>query len=544
MISETTSSDKDLLYRLSLIFALGIPVSLCIKLFLEKKDQEKNPIIFIGSHILGIIFLILYYFLFLRNTELYSITRYSAVSLSLYMAFLFIPYLVKKENFEMYVITVFKSFFITVIYSIILYLGLSAILFTIDKLLEIKVLTKIYYYTWLLVIFLFSMSYFLSGIPSKHKEVPVKSYPKLLKILLLYIIMPLLTAYTIILYIYFVKIIVTSKWPIGMVSHLVIWYSIIVTIVLFFITPIKEENLWQNKFLKFFPKIILPLIVMMFISIGMRINAYGVTENRYFIVILGIWLFFIMVYLSFIKKPKNIMIPVTLSIISLISVFGPTSSYSISKLSQNNRFEKILIKNNMLKNEQIQVSNNISQEDKFQINSILDYFNRNHSLKEVNYLPQGFKLGDTKDIFGFAFSTPRNNFTKEYFNFTRNKAEQAINIENYDYLFHVTNIKDENTPSNSSFTASYDYNTSTIKINHGGNELYTKNLNIFINGLIEKHSIIPEENSLPQEEMTLSEENTNIKVKLIFSNIYGNVDMENKIFNITGIDFYVLVKIK
>nr|WP_172634749.1 hypothetical protein [Clostridium kluyveri] len=45
------------------------------------------------------------------------------------------------------------------------------------------------------------------------------------------------------------KIIVTSKWSIGMVSHLVIWYSIIVTIVLFFITPIKEENLWQNKFL-------------------------------------------------------------------------------------------------------------------------------------------------------------------------------------------------------------------------------------------------------------------------------------------------------
>lgn len=46
IISETISSNKDLLYRLSLIFALGIPVSLCIKLFLEKKDQEKNPIIF------------------------------------------------------------------------------------------------------------------------------------------------------------------------------------------------------------------------------------------------------------------------------------------------------------------------------------------------------------------------------------------------------------------------------------------------------------------------------------------------------------------
>ena len=544
IISETTSPNKYLLYRLSLILALGIPVSLCIKLFLEKKELGKKTIAFVGSHILGITFLILYYFLFLKNIQLNSIIRYSAVTLSLYMAFLFIPYLVKKENFEMYVITIFTSFFVTVIYSIILYLGLSAILFTIDKLLEINVLTKIYYYTWLIVIFLFSMCYFLSGIPPKDKELSIKSYPKLLKILLLYIIMPLLTVYTIILYIYFVKILATSNWPIGMVSHLVAWYSIIVTMVFFFITPIKEENFWQNEFLRFSPKIILPLIIMMFISISIRITAYGVTENRYFIVILGIWLFFIMIYLSFTKKPKNIILPITISIISLISVFGPLSCYSISKLSQNNKFESILIKNNMLRDNQIRTSNSISQEDKFQINGILDYFNRNHSLKEINYLPQDFKLADTKDVLGFDFISPNNKSNKEYFNFTRDESEQAINIENYDYLFHITNVKDENAPSNSSFTASYNYNTSIIKINHEGNELYTKNLNTFINTLTEKHSIIPKENSLPQEELTLSDENANVKVKLIFSHIYGNVDMENKIFNITGIDFYVLVKIK
>ncbi|AZV59070.1 DUF4153 domain-containing protein [Clostridium sp. AWRP] len=134
-----------------------------------------------------------------------SITRYAAVSTTLYLAFLFIPYFLKKEQFEMYVITIFTGFFITIIYSIVLYLGLSAILFTIDKLLGIKILGKIYYYTWLFVVFIFSLLYFLSGIPISHEEISIKFYPKLLRILLLYIVMPLLTAYTIILYIFLRK---------------------------------------------------------------------------------------------------------------------------------------------------------------------------------------------------------------------------------------------------------------------------------------------------------------------------------------------------
>lgn len=60
----------------------------------------------------------------------------------------------------------------------------------------------------------------------------------------------------------------------------------------------------------------------------------------------------------------NILIPFTLSIVALISVFGSFSSYSISKISQNNRLEKILLKDNMIKNGKIQSSPDISKEDK------------------------------------------------------------------------------------------------------------------------------------------------------------------------------------
>ncbi|WP_243124535.1 DUF4153 domain-containing protein [Clostridium sp. AWRP] len=203
VISEANPKENTLA-RVAMILALGIPISLCIKLFFEKINK-KSIFKLLSAQLCGILFLIVYYFLFLNTMDMVSITRYAAVSTTLYLAFLFIPYFLKKEQFEMYVITIFTGFFITIIYSIVLYLGLSAILFTIDKLLGIKILGKIYYYTWLFVVFIFSLLYFLSGIPISHEEISIKFYPKLLRILLLYIVMPLLTAYTIILYIFLRK---------------------------------------------------------------------------------------------------------------------------------------------------------------------------------------------------------------------------------------------------------------------------------------------------------------------------------------------------
>lgn len=543
IISEANPKENTLT-RVAMILALGIPISLCIKLFFEKIN-EKSIFKLLSVQLCGILFLIVYYFLFLNTIGMVPITRYVAVSAALYLAFLFIPYFLKKEQFEMYVINILTGLFITIIYSIVLYSGLSAILFTIDKLLGIKILGKIYYYTCLFVVFIFSLLYFLSGLPISHKELSVKSYPKLLRILLLYIVMPLLTAYTIILYIYFGKIIITKQWPVGLVSHLVLWYSVIVTIVLFFITPIKNHNTWQNKFFKIFPKIVLPLIVMMFVSIRIRINAYGVTEKRYFVLILGIWLFFIMIYLSFIKRIRNILIPFTLSIVVLISVFGPLSSYSISKMSQNSRFENILIKNKMIKNGKIQSSPDISKEDKSEISSILDYFNKNHNLQDVKYVPKGFKLNDINNVLGFSFVPQNYGSYMGYFNFITNQSEKSIDITGYDYLFDMRSLENSaaNT-SSSTLSASYNHETFVIKIIYKGNQIYTKNLNSFVKNLIDKYGMLSKENALSPEEMTLTEENEKVKVKFIFLNISGNRNDLNNGINAKEINFYMLVKIK
>ncbi|GAA0719688.1 DUF4153 domain-containing protein [Clostridium malenominatum] len=535
---------EDNLAKVAMVLALGIPLSLSIKLFFEKRNEEKSPKLLI-SYGVGAIALIVYYLFLLKgDMGMVTTTRYMAVSLALYMTFLFTPYFPGKDGFEMYVIQVATGFFTTVIYSVVLFGGLSAILFAIDRLLGIEVLGKVYYYTWLFVVFLFAVSYFLSGIPLKDKVISSKAYPKLLRILILYIVMPLLTAYTLILYAYFGKIIITQTWPVGLVSHLVLWYSVIVTLVLFFITPILDESSWAHKFLKVFPKVLLPLIIMMFISIGIRINAYGVTEPRYYVVILALWVFSIMIYFSFIKKLRNIYIPASLAVIALISVFGPLSSYSLSKYSQNTRLENILVKNNMLKDGKIQSSSAVPKEDKINISSILSYFNRNHSLKTLKYIPANFKIEDMNKVFGFSYEDPIYTSPDRYFYFTKISKEKGMDVRGYDYFFDMASMYNKNTSEAKDVDAVYDYDSSTLKISHLGSEVYKKDLEGFIKNLISKYGSGERENMIPEEEMTFLEENDRVKVKIVFQHISGSKNNSSGEINGKGFDFYLLVKIK
>lgn len=533
---------RENLMKLVRIFALGIPLSLCIKLFFERLKEYKRITIFL-TYIGGAILLMLYYLFLLNDFKMVSMTRYFSVTLILYLTFLFIPYISKKDNFELYVIKVFTSFFTTFIYSIVLYLGLCAILFTVNKLLGINVEYQIYYYTWLIVSLVFAPCFFLAGVPYKNRAFTLKDYPKLLKILILYIIIPLITIYTAILYIYFIKIIITWKWPQGLVSHLVLWYSVITAAVLFFIYPFIENNSWAKTLMKVFPKVLIPLIVMMFFSIGIRINAYGVTENRYYVVILGLWVFLIMLYFSICKKFKNIILPMSLAIIILISTFGPFSSYSISKYSQNKRFTNILSKNSMISEGEIIPNSNISTEDKNQISSILSYFNTKHSLSDVKYLPKNFKIQDIDSVFGFSYIENEYNSLIYYTYFNNYEDRIPLEIKDYDYLID-SEILNTNNSSANELNAEFIPESGIVKITRSGDELYSKDLNEFTKKLIDKYGINNGGQSIDPKEMAFEDENEKVKVKFLFSHISGSKDSSTGKIESHGNDFYILLKLK
>lgn len=95
---------KDLT-RVAMALALGIPLTLCVKVFFERKEKV-NRGIKIGSYIGIVTLLILYYFFMLNDINSISTSRYIAFTISLYLAFSFIPYFFKKADYGFDVIRI------------------------------------------------------------------------------------------------------------------------------------------------------------------------------------------------------------------------------------------------------------------------------------------------------------------------------------------------------------------------------------------------------------------------------------------------------
>lgn len=545
IISETRSYSSqsviEKLERVSMILALGFALSLGIKVFFEKKELTKlyQKLIAIAF---SLIFLILYYFYLLKDFNIIETTRYVGITLVFYISFIFIPYLEGKKNFELYVIKFFGRLFITIIYSGVLYAGLSAILATIDKLLEVNVPSDFYFYTFLVVAGIFAPTYYLGGLPNIEDIFDKENYSNIFRVLLLYIIMPLIGVYTIILYIYFTKIIVTVKWPVGLVSHLVLWYALISSGVLFFITPIFKDRKYTSYFMKILPKSIIPLMVLMFISIGIRIKAYGITENRYYVIALSLWVFCAMIYFSFTKNYKNIVLPITLSIIILITILGgPISSYEVSFRSQSNRLKNILVSNNMFKDSVIIKNENISEKDKNEISSILEYINRNHNLSDISYLSKDFKIENMDKVFGFSLYL-ENYYEKNNFYFTSMQNGTPIDISGYDYMFDSRNMNQNEGKNQDS--VSYDYSSNLFKVFKGNDVIYIKNIKEIGEKIVDKYGMGGKGIGIEINDMIFKEENSNIKIKFIIINLSGTKNSSNDGITLNGIEYYVLYKIK
>lgn len=537
-IIETKKEPTLLIQRLSMIFALSIPITLSAKLAWERKKETNLLLYYLSATIL----IIGYFFIYLKNINYISISRFVGTNIIFYLVFLFIPYLLKRDNFEIYSIKILSSFFITAIYTGVLYLGLAAIYFTIDKLLGVRIEPELYLETWVMCVFIFAVNYFLSLVPKFEDAFSKETFPKAFNILLNYIVTPLLSAYTIILYIYFFKILITQNWPKGIVSHLVLWYSFITILVVFFTTPIKEDIKISYYFTKIITKIILPLIIMMFVSMGIRINAYGVTEPRYYVIVAGIWIFCVFLYWNFSKIKYNTLIPLTFTITILISLFTPLSSFNISRYSQNKRFENILVKNNMLKDGKIQKNPNISTKDKSEITSIIYYFENRQGLDKLNYIPKDFNLTQMVEVFGFDYEggyIPRN--TNFYF---RAPFNTTIDIKGYDYFVssNTYNINNENT-NTGNVRFEYDKSKNVLHAYLDKKEIYNLNLAEKVKPLYEKYKATAMKEELPVSELTIIEENENIKIKIILNNISGMLEDDDTI-RIDGSEFYIMYTLK
>lgn len=407
--------------------------------------------------VLIVIALVIYYFLQPEELNRISIVRFALINLGLHLMVSFVAFVNFDEpnGFWHFNQRIFIRLFISFFYSMVLYAGAALALVTIDYLFDVSFTSDNYLRTFYFIFIIFNSWVFLNGIPSTIQELEKdESFPRLLKFFSQFVLLPLVTVYIIILYAYVVRLFIIGSAPDTNVAYMVLALAIAGILALLLVWPMhKSENYkWLKVYQKTFYVILIPLIILFFVAIWHRVRDYGITENRYFVLVLALWLFGIAVYFIFSKKKSIKVIPTSLCAIVFLSSFGPWGAIKFSRVSQLMRFETILNNNNLLvEGKAIKSIDGISTEesdqlysvttylvDVFGLNVLQPYFDKNlDSLSTIdssnNYSAVSLilkQLNIENIQYGFG------NKTENYFNI-RTVTAEGFDLESYVKMYEV-----------------------------------------------------------------------------------------------------------
>ena len=457
-------SDKQfqeyVLQKMGMIAALGLPLFTALAFYADKKLWDKTKSY--GLQAVGLLLLVIYYFSLPENPENpeYHLQRFMLLNISFHFLVAFIPFIGgnQVQGFWQFNKSLFLRFLTAALYSSVLYIGLAIALLALDYLFGVDIIWKSYMKLWIVIASVFNTWFFLTGVPADLNDLNnTQEYPKGLKVFTQYILLPLVALYFLILITYEFKIIFEWNLPKGWVSQLVLWFSVVGILSLLLLHPLRErtESKWIKVFSKWFFRMLLPLLGMLFVAIWVRIADYGMTENRYYVMAMAIGLALVVCYFIFSKAKDIRIIPIVVFAIAILSAFGPWGAFAVSKASQSNRMEAILIEHSMLIDGRIVVAEEeLPIKTRKDLSSITRYLADIHGIESLarwfddstlaalDSFTSNYQSEELTKLMGFEYISKyaMTNFGKFY----RFRSDEMLgyNLGNYDYIIRLNMIED------------------------------------------------------------------------------------------------------
>jgi hypothetical protein len=165
-----------------------------------------------------------------------------------------------------------------------------------------------------------------------------------LKVFSQYILTPLVFIYLIILIAYLVKIVVEGEWPSGWVGWLVTSVAVAGLLGFLLIHPLRDDpgEPWIRTYSRWLFVGLIPAALMLLVAFWKRILPYGLTELRLLGLLLGLWLLGVAVSYTVRSRGGIRLIPVTLAVLLLATLYGPTSVTRLSVTSQGRRLKTLV----------------------------------------------------------------------------------------------------------------------------------------------------------------------------------------------------------
>jgi hypothetical protein len=227
--------------------------------------------------------------------------------------------------------------------------GLSIIHGTLNLLFGLELSQHWYEDIWTLSLVLIAPVSFLAFAPRSFTD-PITEREtsdftmRAVAALVKFVLVPLLLAYTGILYAYAIKIALEWTLPKGTLGSMVVGYLLTGAATLLLGYPIRETGgtlvrlFWRSwVWLAAMP------VVLLFLSVYRRISDYGVTEERYLMVLIGVWA----LVLAALRVTRGgyfdlRLVPGVLALLLLAASFGPGGAIGFSVMSQRAELADIL----------------------------------------------------------------------------------------------------------------------------------------------------------------------------------------------------------
>lgn len=344
-IQEDVGEDS-LLFRYAFLSGLGFVASLLLCLAAEVR-QAPGKMRMLGDVIL--LFLLLLYSNFIMPDRLdqarppfwYS---YSILLFALHLAVALVPALAPDGSSRIWRFNLgcFLRFFFSSINAALLFGGLALALLSVDKLFELGVDEKPYLQLWMICAFFAHPMLFLGGLPRLQLSEEAHEFPKPLRFSLAFVGLPLVGLYLCILYAYVAKIALQWNWPNGWVAMPIFILGVISLLTFVLSLPLSRSEGWARLYHQWLFRLLLPLSLVLFMALQVRLSDYGMTINRYLGLALALWLFGLS--LAYILRPslKVGWMPFSLLLLSLLSIYGgPLGAFGSSKQGQLERLRTL-----------------------------------------------------------------------------------------------------------------------------------------------------------------------------------------------------------
>jgi hypothetical protein len=458
MVLVDYRGDDSAVLRLLMVSQIGIPLLIALTLLAERRGGGHSAAVRWVHQLSGLGVLAAYYFALPAEIGTLAATRFFQLNVGVHLLVAVIPYLrvADANGFWQYNMELFQRLLTGIVFSATLYAGLSVAILALDQLFGADVGERIYIRLWCGVIFVFNTWYFIGGIPTDLDELAGRQdYPPVLRIFSQYILAPLVAIYLIILLIYFFKVMITTEWPSGWIGYLVSSVAAAGLFSLVLLNPLvgRPENRWVNTYARLFYIFLLPAILMLLLAIYKRVDQYGITENRYFLTVLTIWLAFITFYGLLAKKKTTKIIPLTLCLVAFVTAFGPWGAYGVSKNSQKSRLAGLLQANQLLDaGKLVPATEDVSEDHRREISAVFDYLIDRHGLDTVSPWFDDALAAKIDSIPGYGPRDKRHHYevtpvimkyieadyipkwdrsSSNVFYFTRETSEELFDIEGY-----------------------------------------------------------------------------------------------------------------